>query len=136
MSNLTNHPPYVSMFLSDLTPITSLSENARSVFVKQTADTSHDLVEFRVQLSQVLKLNLALTILCVCRNTLTALRGTYIGRLLPLDSTIDFHRVSLSAAAGAMPVADKQVLAVSSGREHKLCGNMCVDRHNPKDILL
>ncbi|XP_024967933.1 putative respiratory burst oxidase homolog protein H [Cynara cardunculus var. scolymus] len=46
---------------------------------------------------ETLKLNMALILLPVCRKTLTALRETFLGRLLPFDDNINFHKVIAGA---------------------------------------
>lgn len=40
-----------------------------------------------------LKLNMALILLPVCRNTLTRLRSTFLGNFIPFDDNINFHKV-------------------------------------------
>ncbi|TVU36724.1 hypothetical protein EJB05_18669 [Eragrostis curvula] len=43
--------------------------------------------------AEMLKLNMALILLPVCRNTLTTLRSTSIGKVVPFDDNINFHKV-------------------------------------------
>ncbi|KAJ4979313.1 hypothetical protein NE237_010093 [Protea cynaroides] len=43
--------------------------------------------------AETLKLNMALILLPVCRNTLTRLRSTFLGNLIPFDDNINFHKV-------------------------------------------
>ncbi|KAF9593588.1 hypothetical protein IFM89_024222 [Coptis chinensis] len=43
--------------------------------------------------AETLKLNMALILLPVCRNTLTRLRSTLLGRFIPFDENINFHKV-------------------------------------------
>ncbi|KAJ9548144.1 hypothetical protein OSB04_020687 [Centaurea solstitialis] len=42
---------------------------------------------------ETLKFNMALILLPVCRRTLTALRETFVGKLLPVDENINFHKI-------------------------------------------
>ncbi|KVI12011.1 FAD-binding 8 [Cynara cardunculus var. scolymus] len=52
---------------------------------------------------ETLKFNMALILLPVCRRTLTALRETFIGRLLPVDENINFHKIiALAIAIGTL----------------------------------
>ena len=44
--------------------------------------------------AETLKLNMALILLPVCRNTITWLRNTKAARALPFDDNINFHKVS------------------------------------------
>ena len=44
--------------------------------------------------AETLKLNMALILLPVCRNTITWLRNTRAARALPFDDNINFHKVS------------------------------------------
>lgn len=46
--------------------------------------------------AETLKLNMALVLLPVCRNTLTRLRSTRLGKIIPFDDNLDFHKESLS----------------------------------------
>lgn len=43
--------------------------------------------------AETLKLNMALILLPVCRNTLTWLRSTWLGSYIPFDDNLDFHKV-------------------------------------------
>jgi respiratory burst oxidase len=43
--------------------------------------------------AETLKLNMALILLPVCRNTITWLRNTRAARALPFDDNINFHKV-------------------------------------------
>ncbi|CAL4963426.1 unnamed protein product [Urochloa decumbens] len=49
--------------------------------------------------AETLKLNMALILLPVCRNTLTWLRSTALGRVVPFDDNINFHKVIAVAIA-------------------------------------
>ncbi|KAI7732565.1 hypothetical protein M8C21_024171 [Ambrosia artemisiifolia] len=42
---------------------------------------------------ETLKFNMALILLPVCRRTLTAIRETYVAKLLPVDENINFHKI-------------------------------------------
>ncbi|KAI3772424.1 hypothetical protein L6452_03610 [Arctium lappa] len=42
---------------------------------------------------ETLKFNMALILLPVCRRTITALRETFFGKLLPVDENINFHKI-------------------------------------------
>nr|XP_043620155.1 putative respiratory burst oxidase homolog protein H [Erigeron canadensis] len=42
---------------------------------------------------ETLKFNMALILLPVCRRTLTSIRGTFLGKLLPVDENINFHKI-------------------------------------------
>ena len=44
--------------------------------------------------AETLKLNMALILLPVCRNTLTRLRSTRLGKIIPFDDNLDFHKAS------------------------------------------
>ena len=44
--------------------------------------------------AETLKLNMAIILLPVCRNTITWLRNTRAARALPFDDNINFHKVS------------------------------------------
>jgi hypothetical protein len=44
--------------------------------------------------AETLKLNMALILIPVCRNTLTTLRSTALSRVIPFDDNINFHKVS------------------------------------------
>jgi respiratory burst oxidase len=44
--------------------------------------------------AETLKLNMALILLPVCRNTITWLRSTRASRFVPFDDNINFHKVS------------------------------------------
>ncbi|ONM36608.1 respiratory burst oxidase1 [Zea mays] len=43
--------------------------------------------------AEILKLNMALILLPVCRNTLTTLRSTALSHVIPFDDNINFHKV-------------------------------------------
>jgi len=43
--------------------------------------------------AETLKLNMALILLPVCRNTITWLRSTKLGLFVPFDDNINFHKV-------------------------------------------
>lgn len=45
--------------------------------------------------AETLKFNMALILLPVCRNTITWLRNTRLGLLVPFDDNINFHKVLL-----------------------------------------
>ncbi|KAL5697442.1 NAD(P)H oxidase (H2O2-forming) [Ranunculus cassubicifolius] len=49
--------------------------------------------------AETLKLNMALILLPVCRNTLTRLRSTFLGRFIPFDDNINFHKMIAVAIA-------------------------------------
>ncbi|KAL6608038.1 hypothetical protein ACP70R_041101 [Stipagrostis hirtigluma subsp. patula] len=52
--------------------------------------------------AETCKLNMALILLPVCRNTLTALRSTALSKVVPFDDNINFHKViALAIATGA-----------------------------------
>uniref|UniRef100_A0A0E0L3K5 FAD-binding FR-type domain-containing protein n=1 Tax=Oryza punctata TaxID=4537 RepID=A0A0E0L3K5_ORYPU len=52
--------------------------------------------------AETLKLNMAVILLPVCRNTLTRLRSTALGKVVPFDDNINFHKViALTIAIGA-----------------------------------
>nr|KAJ0192190.1 hypothetical protein LSAT_V11C800419430 [Lactuca sativa] len=42
---------------------------------------------------ETLKFNMALILLPVCRRTLTSIRETFLGKLLPVDENINFHKI-------------------------------------------
>lgn len=46
---------------------------------------------------ETLKFNMALILLPVCRRTLTAIRETYVAKVLPVDENINFHKIIASA---------------------------------------
>eukprot|EP00250_Pteridium_aquilinum_P017536 c23679_g1_i1 orf=327-2906(-) len=43
--------------------------------------------------AETLKLNMALILLPMCRNTITLLRSTFLGSIVPFDDHINFHKV-------------------------------------------
>eukprot|EP01018_Ginkgo_biloba_P024454 Gb_34905 [translate_table: standard] len=49
--------------------------------------------------AETLKLNMALILLPVCRNTITWLRSTVLGSIIPFDDNINFHKVIAGAIA-------------------------------------
>ncbi|KAG6553108.1 hypothetical protein Mapa_005446 [Marchantia paleacea] len=49
--------------------------------------------------AETLKLNMALILLPVCRNTITWLRSTGLGIIVPFDDNLNFHKVIASAIA-------------------------------------
>ncbi|KAL8208595.1 hypothetical protein R6Q57_008007 [Mikania cordata] len=52
---------------------------------------------------ETLKLNMALILLPVCRKTLTGLRETWIGKLIPFDDNINFHKlISVAIVIGTV----------------------------------
>uniref|UniRef100_A0A0D3G8R0 EF-hand domain-containing protein n=1 Tax=Oryza barthii TaxID=65489 RepID=A0A0D3G8R0_9ORYZ len=52
--------------------------------------------------AETLKLNMAVILLPVCRNTLTRLRSTALSKVVPFDDNINFHKViALTIAIGA-----------------------------------
>ncbi|KAI3742390.1 hypothetical protein L1987_60070 [Smallanthus sonchifolius] len=52
---------------------------------------------------ETLKFNMALILLPVCRRTLTAIRETYLGKVLPVDENINFHKIiALAIAIGTV----------------------------------
>jgi len=62
--------------------------------------------------AETLKLNMALILLPVCRNTLTRLRSTRLGKIIPFDDNLDFHKI----------IAGGIVVGVST---HVLCHITC-----------
>ncbi|XP_024019133.1 putative respiratory burst oxidase homolog protein H [Morus notabilis] len=51
--------------------------------------------------AETLKFNMALILLPVCRRTLTKLRSSFLGRVVPLDDNINFHKlIALAIATG------------------------------------
>lgn len=53
--------------------------------------------------AEILKFNMALILLPVCRRTLTALRETFLGRFIPFDDNINFHKiVALAIVIGTL----------------------------------
>ncbi|KAI7744295.1 hypothetical protein M8C21_031073 [Ambrosia artemisiifolia] len=52
---------------------------------------------------ETLKLNMALILLPVCRKTLTSLRETWLGKLIPFDDNINFHKlISVAIVIGTI----------------------------------
>ncbi|PON84172.1 Respiratory burst oxidase [Trema orientale] len=49
--------------------------------------------------AETLKFNMALILLPVCRRTLTKLRSSFLGRLVPFDDNINFHKLIALAIA-------------------------------------
>ncbi|KAM0900910.1 hypothetical protein ACQ4PT_020327 [Festuca glaucescens] len=49
--------------------------------------------------AETLKLNMALILLPVCRNTLTTLRSTALSHVIPFDDNINFHKVLAGSIA-------------------------------------
>ncbi|XP_072954122.1 putative respiratory burst oxidase homolog protein H [Typha angustifolia] len=53
--------------------------------------------------AETLKLNMALILIPVCRNTLTRLRSTSLSNIIPFDDNINFHKViALAIATGTI----------------------------------
>eukprot|EP00252_Welwitschia_mirabilis_P025190 TRINITY_DN7776_c0_g1_i2.p1 TRINITY_DN7776_c0_g1~~TRINITY_DN7776_c0_g1_i2.p1 ORF type:complete len:585 (-),score=75.70 TRINITY_DN7776_c0_g1_i2:1329-3083(-) len=53
--------------------------------------------------AETLKLNMAMILFPVCRNTITWLRSTFMGRIVPFDDNINFHKViALGIVAGTV----------------------------------
>lgn len=51
--------------------------------------------------AETLKFNMALILLPVCRRTLTKLRSSFLGRVVPFDDNINFHKLIALAIATA-----------------------------------
>lgn len=49
--------------------------------------------------AETLKLNMALILLPVCRRTLTTLRESFLGSIIPFDDSINFHKLIALAVA-------------------------------------
>nr|CAB3477252.1 unnamed protein product [Digitaria exilis] len=62
--------------------------------------------------AETLKLNMALILLPVCRNTLTWLRSTVLSKVVPFDDNINFHKVIALAIA---------IASATHTLEHVLC---------------
>lgn len=45
--------------------------------------------------AEVVKLNMALLLLSVCKNSMTYLRSTFLGHVIPFDDRIEFHKVKI-----------------------------------------
>ncbi|BBN15723.1 respiratory burst oxidase [Marchantia polymorpha subsp. ruderalis] len=54
--------------------------------------------------AETLKLNMALILLPVCRNTITYLRSTCMGAVIPFDDNIKFHKLVAAGIAGGVIV--------------------------------
>ena len=52
--------------------------------------------------AETLKLNMALILLPVCRNTITWLRSTKLAYIVPFDDNINFHKVRTNATRKAL----------------------------------
>lgn len=52
--------------------------------------------------AETLKLNMALILLPVCRNTITWLRNTKLGTFIPFDDNLNFHKVVALAIVGGV----------------------------------
>ena len=50
--------------------------------------------------AETLKLNMALILLPVCRNSITWLRSTFLTSILPFDDNINFHKVGSLCQSG------------------------------------
>jgi hypothetical protein len=61
--------------------------------------------------AETLKLNMALILLPVCRNTLTTLRSTALSHVIPFDDNINFHKVPTHGSVQLMQLNN---LAVAS----------------------
>jgi len=53
--------------------------------------------------AETLKLNMALILLPVCRNTLTWLRSTALSKVVPFDDNINFHKVNTQGPNSELP---------------------------------
>jgi respiratory burst oxidase len=58
--------------------------------------------------AETLKLNMALILLPVCRNTLTRLRSTRLGKIIPFDDNLEFHKVKLELIHESLVLRPKQ----------------------------
>ncbi|KAG0540039.1 hypothetical protein BDA96_03G374400 [Sorghum bicolor] len=54
--------------------------------------------------AEILKLNMALILLPVCRNTLTTLRSTALSHVIPFDDNINFHKIMALSIAIATAI--------------------------------
>ncbi|XP_024385792.1 respiratory burst oxidase homolog protein B [Physcomitrium patens] len=52
--------------------------------------------------AETLKLNMALILLPVCRNTITRLRSTRLRRIIPFDDNLDFHKIVAGGIAAGV----------------------------------
>lgn len=53
--------------------------------------------------AEILKFNMALILLPVCRRTLTKIRETFLGTIIPFDDNIDFHKwIALEIVLGTV----------------------------------
>lgn len=59
--------------------------------------------------AETLKLNMALILLPVCRNTLTRLRSTALGTFIPFDDNINFHKVSRPFFCSPIPMEISEI---------------------------
>lgn len=76
--------------------------------------------------AETLKFNMALILLPVCRNTITWLRSTKLGVVVPFDDNINFHKVCHNLEFQPMSIECRQpwsILASQITRETKLCQN-------------
>lgn len=54
--------------------------------------------------AEILKFNMALILIPVCRRTLTALRSTFLNQIIPFDDNINFHKLIAAIIAIASAV--------------------------------
>lgn len=71
--------------------------------------------------AETLKFNMALILLPVCRNTITWLRSTKLGVVVPFDDNINFHKVCHNLELEAMSIECRSILPSQIMRETKLC---------------
>ena len=64
--------------------------------------------------AETLKLNMALILLPVCRNTLTTLRSTALSHVIPFDDNINFHKVYLCLSSSTRQLNTAAAEAASS----------------------
>ncbi|XP_024531669.1 respiratory burst oxidase homolog protein F isoform X1 [Selaginella moellendorffii] len=54
--------------------------------------------------AETLKLNMALVLLPVCRNTITWLRSTIVGSVVPFDDSLNFHKIIAGAIVAGVGI--------------------------------
>lgn len=66
-------------------------------FIEFRRKTAYEVMGYCVSVAkgsaETLKLNMALILFPVCRNTITRLRSTALSRIIPFDDNINFHKV-------------------------------------------
>jgi hypothetical protein len=70
--------------------------------------------------AETTKLNMALILLPVCRNTLTSLRSTALSNVVPFDDNINFHKVHMIRAISRTAICDNGTIILPASASYPL----------------